>query len=143
MWSQDRLSNALTTRSVEGRVPKRNIGLLRYRRETDCPADSGQLVLSGKLVKIFTSLRNQNAKSCGSGASQLRAHMGNPASQDRGARMSRVRHVHTACGWVRLQAIDACVCHMRAHSPTVNWPPATVAGAATRHAVNTKLTPPR
>ena len=48
-----RLGNGLTARSVEGRVPKRNIGLVRYRRETDCPADSGQLVTSGKLLEIL------------------------------------------------------------------------------------------
>ena len=53
LWSRYRLGNALTARSVEGRVPKRNIGLVRYRRETDCPADSGQLVTSGKLVEIL------------------------------------------------------------------------------------------
>ena len=45
--------NGLTARSVEGRVPKRNIGLVGYRRQTDCPADSGQLVASGKLVEIL------------------------------------------------------------------------------------------
>jgi hypothetical protein len=53
LWSRYRLGNALTARSVEGRVPKRNIGLVRYRRETDCPADSGQLVTSGKLLEIL------------------------------------------------------------------------------------------
>ena len=31
-----------------------NIGLVGYCRETDCPADSGQLVMSGKLLEIFT-----------------------------------------------------------------------------------------
>ena len=54
LWSWYRLGNALTARSVEGRVPKPNIGLVRYRRETDCPADSGQLVTRGKLLEIFT-----------------------------------------------------------------------------------------
>ena len=48
-----RLGNALTARSVEGRVPKRNIGLMGYRRQTDCPADSGQIVTNGKLVEIL------------------------------------------------------------------------------------------
>ena len=36
----------------------RNVGLMRYHRQTDCPADLGQLVMSGKLVKISTSLLN-------------------------------------------------------------------------------------
>ena len=48
-----RLGNSLTARSVEGRVPKRNIGLVGYRRQTDCPADLGQLVTSGKLLEIL------------------------------------------------------------------------------------------
>ena len=57
LWSQYRLGNGLTARSVEGRVPQRNIGLVGYHRQTDCPADSGQLVVSGKLVQILV---NQN-----------------------------------------------------------------------------------
>ena len=55
LWSRYRLGNGLTARSVEGRVPKRNIGLVGYRRQTDCPADSGQLVASGKLVQILVN----------------------------------------------------------------------------------------
>jgi len=47
------LGNSLTARSVEGRVPNRNIGLVGYHRQADCPADSGQLVTSGKLVEIL------------------------------------------------------------------------------------------
>ena len=62
------LRNGLTARSVEGRVPKRNVGLVRYRRETDCPADSGQLVASGKLVQILVKqnvLFDSNVNRCG------------------------------------------------------------------------------
>ena len=55
LWSRYRLGNTLTARSVEGRVPKRNIGPVRYRRQADCPADSGQLVASGKLVQILVN----------------------------------------------------------------------------------------
>ena len=54
-WSPDvvtgSVGNALTAPSVEGRVPKRNIGFLRYHRQTDCPSTAWQLGASGKLVK--------------------------------------------------------------------------------------------
>ena len=52
LWSHDHHRSAITTQSVEGQVPKQNIGLMGYCRQTDCPAGSGQLVMSGNLVEI-------------------------------------------------------------------------------------------